>query len=228
MWNSFVLPVPPSEVPVDPTAHEARQMAEEELSRSVYNPGDSLFARIGRWIAGFFMDLFTGRLGATSPVLTVIILAIVAIGVVLAVVFASRVRRIRNVTVSRSHQLFDDARSAAQLRGDARAAAARGDFTAAFLDTYRAIIRSLDERVLIDDRPGLTAHEAALLAVVPFPRFSGMWQWAADAFDAGCYGRRTLTESELEQIQTLDRDVQRTRPERSTVDVPRELRGAAQ
>lgn len=217
MWRSSGLRVPPSEIPVDPTAPEARQWAEEELAKAAYNPTDTIFTRIGRWIGNLFQELLSGQFGASNPILAVVIAIALLAVVALVIVFASRVRRVRNVTASRSHSLFDDARTSEELSRDARSALQRGEYSAAFLDSYRAIIRSLDERVLIEDRPGLTAREAAALASIPFPRFEHTWNWASATFDAVCYGTATPTGDEARHLLEFGSTVARTTPARSAV-----------
>lgn len=214
MWHSFGLPGPPTEIPVDPTAPEARRWAEEELSREAYNPNPgNIFTRIGEWIMDFLGGLFSGQVGNSNPLVTALILIFVVLAVILTLLYASRVRRVRRVTTARtSHALFDDARPSAELLSDARAALARGDFSAAFLDGYRAIIRSLDERVLIDDRPGLTAQEASGLALTPFPDFAPTWSWAATTFDAVCYGTHRAREADVRSLLDFGQQVAAARP----------------
>lgn len=217
MWHSSALRVLATEIPVDPNAAEAQRWAEEELARSVYHE-NNLFTTIGTWILDVLSRLFSGALGSSNPLVAVILLLLVVVAAVLTIVFAERVRRVRNVTAERtSHELFDDSRSASELRDGARAALARGDLAAAFLDSYRAIIRSLDERVLIDDRPGLTAQEAAHLATVPFPDHGPTWQWASGLFDAVCYGRRVPGRADVEHLLEFDGLVGRTAPAASAV-----------
>ena len=60
----------------------------------------------------------------------------------------------------KSGALFDDKRDASMLTLSANKAAAAGDWVSAVVDRFRAIIRSLDERALLEDYPGMTAQEA--------------------------------------------------------------------
>lgn len=58
--------------------------------------------------------------------------------------------------------LFDDRpRSAAEHRATAEAQAAQGHWNQAVQERMRAVVRSLEERALLDVRPGRTADEAA-------------------------------------------------------------------
>ena len=82
----------------------------------------------------------------------------------------------------------DDDRTAAQLRADADAAAARGDWRSAVIDRFRAVVRSLEERVVLDVRPGRTADEAAAVAGLRFPAEADALRRGARLFDDVCYG----------------------------------------
>ena len=166
MWNSFA-PLP-RDVPVEPDAAEAQRWAIEELEKSIYNTQPTLWRRFLNWFFGLIDDLFSGTTSATSTVVVLVILAALIAAVVIVFLYRGRVRRNRPAAAraNRSATLFDDARTSEDLWEDARAAAGRGEFTGACLDAYRGIVRSLDERVLLDETPGMTAHEAATAAPV--------------------------------------------------------------
>lgn len=214
MWNSSALLAIPADIPVDPSAVDARRWAEEELARDVYNPQQSIFTKIGQWFMSLLEDLFSGHAVASNPVAAAVIAALIIALIVFLSLNWTRVRRIRHASAraAASHELFDDARSAAELRRDAEAALRAGDLNTAFLEFYRALIRSLDERVLIEDRPGLTAREAAAAATVPFPAFEGTWYWAASVFDAVRYGHTQVRPADVDQLTNFDRQVGATRP----------------
>ena len=59
----------------------------------------------------------------------------------------------------------------------------------------RAIVRSLEERTLLDPRPGRTADEAAAEAGRPLPRHADRLRAAARTFDDVTYGGRTADEA---------------------------------
>ena len=56
-----------------------------------------------------------------------------------------------------------------QIRAAADAAAAAGDWALAVLERFRAIVRGLEERTVLDERAARTAHEAALAAAARLP-----------------------------------------------------------
>ena len=57
----------------------------------------------------------------------------------------------------------------------------------------RAIVRSLEERALLDPRPGRTADEAAAEAGRALPAHADRLRAAARDFDDVTYGGRTAT-----------------------------------
>lgn len=211
MWRWPALPAP-SDVPVDPSAAEAREWAADELSKGVYQSQQGITRILDR-IGQFFSDLFQGILTRDDPwAILLLVLGLSAV-LILAVVGASRLRR--NTRAAGGQALvFDDARSAQQLREDARRALAAGDTARAFLDGYRAIIRSLDERAVLDDRAGMTAHEAAVAASPAFPAQANGLAWASTVFDAAYYGRRAVNTSEVERLFSLDAAIAGARPVR--------------
>ena len=81
-------------------------------------------------------------------------------------------------------------RSAAEHRARADAAAERADWHAAVIERYRALVRSLEERGLVDERPGRTADEAAAEGAAALPPAADLLRPAARAFDDVAYGGR--------------------------------------
>ena len=76
----------------------------------------------------------------------------------------------------------------------------------------RAVVRSLEERTLLDPRPGRTADEAAEEAGRSLPAHTGRLRDAARDFDGVAYGGRTATKPSYDSLAALDRDLQRARP----------------
>lgn len=88
----------------------------------------------------------------------------------------------------KSGALFDDKRDASMLTLSANKAAAAGDWVNAVVDRFRAIIRSLDERALLEDYPGMTAQEAGQLGAQVMPNLGESFTYAANLFDRARYG----------------------------------------
>lgn len=109
--------------------------------------------------------------------------------------------------------LFDDApRAAADHRSAAATHAAAERWSTAVQEQMRAIVRSLEERALLDPRPGRTAAEAASEAARPLPAHAAGLRGAAEDFGAVTYGGRTADRRMYQRLRDLDADLRRTRP----------------
>ena len=194
-----------SDIPVTPDAETARQWAADELAKAPYQPrGESLLDKILGWFGDALSSLGNvgSGLGAGRAVLAIAVVALVVGGVVFAVV--GPMRRARRS--AREHLVFeDDARDAATMRASAESAAKSGLWRLAVLERFRAVIRSLEERDLIPERPGMTAHEAADETARRFPDVRHLVGYASDVFDGVRYGNRDATAEDYEKMVSLDR-----------------------
>src|SRR5699024_7697175 len=139
---------PPAGVPVDPDADTARRWVEDELARGEYHNGPSLLDRFVRWAEHLFSGVHPTAQGSRLVVVVVVVvLVLLAAG---AFWFAGPVRRRRRVAAEPG--VFDpaDARTSAQIRAAAVEAADRADWTVAVLERFRAVVRALEERALLD------------------------------------------------------------------------------
>lgn len=199
---------PPVTIPRAP----AREAAERELSDPAYHQDDpSLLQRALNRFWEWVDDLFSAASGATPGgglgllVITIAVLALVA-------ALWWRLGTPHRAPAS-SPALFDDRpRTAAEHRAAAEAHAAQGHWNQAVQERMRAIVRSLEERALLDPRPGCTADEAAAEASRTLPTHATELQAAAQSFDAITYGARTATEPTYARLTTLDEALTRTRP----------------
>jgi hypothetical protein len=199
-----------TDVPVVPDAETARRWATEELTDPVYHDGPSLLDRFLEWLA----SLFDGApdslpLPPAAVVATVVVLLLLVLAVAFRVAGPVRVTRRAPASVV---VLGDDVRTADELRAAADAAAARGEWTAAVLDRFRAVVRSLEERALLTDSPGRTADEAAEAAAARLPSLAGELRRAARLFDDVCYGKASVDADADARMRTLDEQVAATRP----------------
>jgi hypothetical protein len=196
--------------PLTPDADEARRQLAEELSKPIYtdvqNWLSDQFHKLLDWLAGDRQatgTLSSGQLAAVG--LGIAVIAAVAIWAVMGPLRTERRRRTAAV-------LADEERTAAQLRADAAALAASDAWGEATVQLFRALVRSLGERAVIEETPGMTAHEAAGRAGVRLPGLAERLARGADVFDALAYGRRPGSRGQYESMRALDDEVAAARP----------------
>lgn len=204
------------EPPLTPDADEAREWALTELRKSIYNDAPSLWDRFLDWLSELWQNIIDSNSQLGPVLMPVIILLAVAVIVGIAFLLGGpiRRRRLRRGTGS-VEVLDDDTRSSSAIRAAADAAAAAGDYATAVLERYRAIVRSLDERAVLEDRQGRTALEAAVAAGARLAPCAAGLRDASDLFDAVCYGHATPSRDDDATLRELDRQVGRTRPTRT-------------
>lgn len=199
-----------AEVPVVPGADEARRWMERELADPVYHQRPSILQRVLDWLG----RLFDGASGAAlGDVGTVVVIAVaIALLVLVTFLVTGPVRRSRRLAAAGAVLDADDRRTAADLRASADAAAARGDWATAVADRFRAVVRALEERTVLDERPGRTAHEAVADAGTRLPAHATDLRSAGDLFDGVVYGDRTPGPGDDAALRELDARVAATRP----------------
>ncbi|MGK2348338.1 DUF4129 domain-containing protein [Actinomyces sp. W5033] len=211
------------DVPATPDAEEARQAAQHELAQPVYQERHSLWGWLWQWLQDH-IDPSRAVPGA-APWLSALIV-VVAVAVLLALLLLL----LRHVALhwrsrTGSRPLFeDDERDSQALTRNADDAAAQQDWATAVVERFRAIIRSLDERALIEDYPGMTAQEAGALAAQALLDVQGLHaslHQAALLFDAVRYGHVVPTSEQNEWMRLLAERVASATPQRlATQAVP--------
>ncbi|MGW2828377.1 DUF4129 domain-containing protein [Streptomyces sp. NPDC001286] len=200
---------PPVTIPRDP----AREAARRELSKRMYHENDpSLFQRALNAFWDWIDKLFGSAAAATPGGALGLVVIVVAVLLVLGALWWRLGTPGRPPTSSAA--LFDDRpRSAADHRAAAEAHAAQGHWNQAVQERMRAIVRSLEERALLDVRPGRTADEAAAEAGRALPSHTDRLRTAARDFDDVTYGGRRASEMSYGRIAELDRDLERAKPQ---------------
>ncbi|MEV0981934.1 DUF4129 domain-containing protein [Streptomyces sp. NPDC049915] len=217
---------PPVTTPRDP----AREAARRELSKPMYHQDDP--SPLQRALNAFWdwLDrLFNAATTATPGGTVGLVVIVVAVLAVLATLWWRLGTPRRRPTSAAA--LFDDRpRSAAEHRAAADAHAAQGHWNQAVQERMRAIVRALEERALLDVRPGRTADEAADEAGRALPAHLDRLRAAAREFDDVTYGGRSASEQSYHRLAELDRDLERTKPQlaNSTAGpIPDDRQGAA-
>ncbi|MGW5848434.1 DUF4129 domain-containing protein [Streptomyces sp. NPDC055254] len=198
--------------PVTTPRGPAREAAERELSKPAYHENDpSLLDRALRELLTWLDDFLRSASGITPGggfgLLTVVVLVVLVVALLWWRLGSPR------RTATSTGTLFDDGpRSAADHRTAAEAHAAAGRWTEAVQERMRAVVRSLEERTLLDPRPGRTADEAAAEASVSLPDHTAELRAAARAFDEVTYGGRTADADTYARLRTLDLTLDRAKP----------------
>ena len=197
------------DIPVDIGRDDARQLAERELLNPVYaDARPPWWQRASTWIWEHFTELLDRLGGAAGSLLWLIVL-----GAVLAVIAFVIVRHTGGVQRRRSatREIFTErTRSAVDHRARAEDAAGRRAWNEAVLESFRAVVRQLEERGAIDPRAGRTADEAARDAGAVFGVLRSELGAAARLFDEVAYGDRPGTREGYDQISALDRTLRRS------------------
>ena len=199
-------------VPVDIDRGAAARAAREELAKQIYREaGPSLTEQVLRWVS-HYVNVVLDRAAGVSPGGYVGLVGVVI--VVLAIVVALRlgVGPLRRAGVTETALLVGSARTAAQHRAAADRHAAAGRWAEAVRDRLRAIITSLEERTLLEPRPGRTADEATADAGAAVPECAVDLRAAARVFDDIWYGGRPGSEQAYRTVRALDDRVQAGRP----------------
>ncbi|MGC5167063.1 DUF4129 domain-containing protein [Luteimicrobium sp. DT211] len=204
--------------PVTPDGPTAQRWAVDELSRPEYHQRESLLARFLHWLGGLFDGAPT--LGLPPGWAALVVVGAVVVVVLIALLVAGPVRRTRRVRTARP--VFDDApRSSADLCVLADDAAARGDWDTAVVERFRAVVRALEERVVLGEVPGRTADEAAREAAAAFDDgdLASRLAAAARTFDDVRYGGRRAAPADDAALRALDDALRARRPRRADAPV---------
>jgi len=201
----------PFDVPVVIGRDEAQRLARVELAKQDYAKDDqTLVQKVIQWLLDRIGDALD-RATQTSPLGWFGLLGIV----VLVVLVIVAVRR-RTGALGRSAYdaaMFDVGdHSAADFRATAEAYAEAGAWAEALRARLRAVVRDLEERGLVDARPGRTADEIARDGGTALPTVAADLRAGARLFDDVWYGGRAADERSYQQLVALDRAVSSARP----------------
>ncbi|MGI5501102.1 DUF4129 domain-containing protein [Lentzea sp. CA-135723] len=191
-----------SDVPVDLGRDEAREAAVRELSDPAYISGDpNPLQRALDWILERLGALFAGAGGMSGITAITIIVAVVVLIVIIIRLRTGRTGR----ALRKSGDVFGSTiLSAAEHRAAAEKAAAAGDFAEAVRERFRAVVRELEQRGVLDARAGRTVDEVAYEAGQAIPGLAPDLRGAAVQFDDVWYGGRPATAEGYRQLVTVD------------------------
>lgn len=205
-------PAWPSDVPVDIGRDEAAEAARRELADPIYRAADpGLMRKALDWLAERLTELLNAASGVVpGGLLGLVVLALLLVPLVLAVA-TGRLRMGRPVRGRTRQPVFGKPRrSAAEHRAAAETAAARGAYGEAVRDRMRALVADLEQRGVLDERPGRTADEAAAEAGAQLPACAAGLTTAAGIFDDVVYGGQPATPQSYAMVADTDRRVHAT------------------
>jgi hypothetical protein len=191
--------------PIDIGRDEAARAAREELRKSIYHRDEpGVVSRVLRWLfehaaqlLGYLAEMSPGGLWGLLALLVLVVLAVIVIRWRIGAVA-------RSASVSGGSVFAGRVRTAAEHRAAAEAAAGKGDYTTACRERFRALVRELEERTILDARPGRTADEVAREVAVLAPETTDALDAAAQVFDEVSYGDRQATAEADGVIRTAD------------------------
>jgi hypothetical protein len=199
-------------VPVDLDRAAAARAARDELAKQIYREaGPSLTERLLRWVFHYISALLD-RAAGVSPGGYVGLVGVVIVVVAIAVALRLGVGPMLRASTTETALFVGRPRSAAEHRAAADAHAAAGRWAEAVRDRLRAIITGLEERTLLEPRPGRTADEAAADAGAVVPDCAADLRAAALVFDDIWYGARPADATHDALLRGLDDRVRSSRP----------------
>lgn len=202
------------QVPVDVGRDEARRLAEEELEKPAYQQHEpSVFERWLDELAEFVARLLAGAGDTTVSGWfgVVIVVALLVLVVALVRFRTGRLERTRSRTAAALFEATDQA-TAAEQRAAARRYADAEQWAEAIRARMRAIALGLEERALLDRRPGRTALEVARDAAANLPGHADELRAAAGVFDDVWYGGHDATREAYDRITRIDERVRDAKP----------------
>ena len=186
------------------TRDTAREEAERELRKNDYHLTDeSPVQRAIDWLFDRLNELFENAVSVTPgglPSLLLIVVVLVAMAVAL---------RLGLGPAGLVDALTDRRRGARattpeEYREEAERLAADGAFKEAVRARFRAIIRELELRAVLDERPGRTAGEIAREGGAAVPAIAGDLRSVAATFDRLWYGDKPAGAADYTMVKEAD------------------------
>lgn len=206
----------------------ARQAARRELAKHVYaqaRPG--IVTRAVQAVIRFLQRLFTsgggsGGVGGGSGALGYVL--VIGLLVALAALVLWKLGPLRRARSADDSLDTAATTSAERLRAEADAHAAAGRWAEAVRARLRAVVRDLEDRAILDPRPGRTASEVASETARMLPQLEQQLWTAARVFGEIWYGRRRATAADDAAVAELDTALQRR--QRLAAPAPEQTRPA--
>lgn len=204
----------PLAIPIRIGRDEAQRRAAEELGKAKYggtpdwldgvaNRLDTFLQRILDVLLPFLLRERGGGGGVNWGFVLAVALILVAIALVVWRIGLPRWQKRQRV----ASLDLDPRRGADDYRRLAEGHATQEDWADAVRDRFRAVVRELELRTILDERPARTASEAAYHASRALPSCAEPLRSGAEAFNAVSYGDRRADQADYAQMIRLDQQV---------------------
>lgn len=198
--------------PLQPGRDEAARAAQDELAKGIYQAAQpSLLDRVIAWLQDKYSE-FSNQVARSVPGGIWGLILLVLLVILVVVLIRWRVGGLARSATQRPEVFGGSAQTSAQYRAAADRAAAAGRFDEAVLERFRAVVRQLEERVIIDERAGRTADEAARDGGRMLPDCAQRLAVGADTFDDIAYGLLPARTEDDQAMRALDEAVRVARP----------------
>lgn len=194
---------------------QARELARRELQKQIYHRDepsflDRVMRKISDWLNSVLDHAPGNHSGGSGSWAALIVLLILLVLIAAAVWW--RIGNVRGNAAERQSLLDDTHTTAEDHRSAAERHAAAGEWPEAIRERLRAIARDLEERVIVEPRPGRTADELASEAGTALPDHAEELAAGVRIFDDVWYGGRTGNAEGYQRLTELDRRLRSARP----------------
>ncbi|SDK16927.1 protein of unknown function [Lentzea albidocapillata subsp. violacea] len=191
-----------SDLPVDLGRDEAREAAVRELGDPAYVSDDpNPLERAVDWVLTRLGELLAGAGGMSGFTAFTVLVAVL---VLVVIIIRLRVGRTGRALRSGDKVFGSTVMTAAEHRAAAEKAAAAGDLAEAVRERFRAVVRELEQRGVLDARAGRTVDEVAFEAGQALPVLADDLRGAAVQFDDVWYGGRPATVEGYQRLVSVD------------------------
>lgn len=203
--RAALLAAAPSAPPI--TRDGAQHAAQTELSKNGYHAHDPSAAnRVLQWILHKIGNAFDAA-SRHAPGKGIGLLVIVVVVVAAVALVGATVGRVRRTATAARTVFGTEVVTARDHRERAQAYAAEEQWAQAVREWLRATARELEERAVLDPRPGRTASELCIEASAMLPAIADELRRSTSAFDAIWYGGRAASSDDEQLLRQLDRRV---------------------
>jgi uncharacterized protein DUF4129 len=195
---------------------EAQELARRELEKPIYRRDESswlerAWTRFTEWINDLLRDAGNPQAQGNDRGWISIVIVIALVAVVIGLVLWLMRGRL-NPRSAREPLLDEGVTRARDYRDAAEEHAAQQRWAEAIRERLRAIARDLEERVILQPRPGRTADELAAEAGAALPEYAERLHAAVRIFDDVWYGDRPGTPDGYATLRDLDEALRAAKP----------------